>query len=405
MIDGVRLDGLAAVFVATAGLLLLIGALASHRDGDRPVRLALWCVLLAAATGVFIARDLIVFLACWQTLLLGLAMLIAQSGAAGRGAAMNFAVMTLSGTAAALVAVVALGVARGSFDIETLAAHPIAPHAQIVPAILCLLPFVTALPLFPLHGWLASAHVAAPPAVAIVRSGVVGSAAVYGILRICIPLFPQGMADLAPGLVATSAVGALYGAIVAARQDDLRRLIAFVSLSQLNVAALAVFAGTATSLHGAVLAGLSHALVISVLLLVTSFLTARTSSFALSRARGVATAAPLLGAYGLTAVLVAVGLPGASSFSAQMVVLSGAYERFPVATAAAALALFVGAVVGVRVIGGVSRGPAAEITDLRWREQLLLAPLLAASIALGLAPQLVTDRIPFDLLPRVEVGE
>lgn len=405
MIDVVRLDGLASVFLGVAGLLLLVGALASRRTPDRRVHLALWGLVAAAATGVFVARDLVVFLVCWQTMLVGVAMLIARSGPAGRGAATHFAVTTLAGAAASLVAIVALGVARGSFDIDTLAARPIAPRAQILPALLCLFPFATALPLFPLHGWLGRAHAAAPAPVAMVLSGVVGTAAIYGILRICIPLFPQGMAALAPMLVAIAAVGALYSAIVAARQDDVRRLIAFASLSQLNLAGLALFAGTATSLRGAVLASLSHALVISALLLVASFLTARTSSFAVSRARGVATAAPVLSAYTLVVALAAIGLPGTSSFSAQAVVLVGVYERFPVATATAALAMSVAASYGLRVIRGAPDGAPAEVTDLRWRERLLVAPLLAASIVVGLAPQLVTDRIPMDVLPRTEVRE
>ncbi|MEK7863077.1 MAG: hypothetical protein AAB295_07430, partial [Chloroflexota bacterium] len=109
--------------------------------------------------------------------------------------------------------------------------------------------------------------------------------------------------------------------------------------------------------------------------------------------------------YTLAAVLATIGVPGSSGFSAQAVVLTGVYERFPVATATAALALFVMASAGIRAIRTASNGPHAGVADLRWRERLLVAPLLAASILVELAPQLVTDRIPMDLLPRAELGE
>jgi len=401
----VDLDGLAAVFVALAGILFATGAAASGRVGHRRAYFALWCALLAAVDGVFIARDLALFFVFWEAMLVPLAVLMWEWGGADRrGATLRFLLYTMGGSAFLLVGIVSLAVARGTLDIDALAARPIPASAQLLPAMLFLAAFAVKLPLFPLHAWLPRAYVAAPIPVALVLSGIVAKTAVYGILRISLALFPQGMSTAAPLLVALAAVGTLYGALLAMRQDDLRRLIAFSSLSHLNLIGLALFAATLVSLRGAIVESVSHGLVVAALFLLAAMLARRTSSYALSRAGGLAATAPVLAGLSTLAVVAAVGVPGTSGFAGELLALAGAYERYPAAAAAATLVVIVAAVYGLGFIRRAYHGPPlATGADLGWRERALVVPLLALVVAVGVAPRVVTDRVSDDALPAVEV--
>lgn len=401
----VALDGLSAVFIALGGLLFATGAAASMRVGHRRAYFALWCLLLAAVNGVFVARDLALFFVFWEAMLIPLAILMWEWGGPDRrGATLRFLLYTMAGSALLLAAIVSVAVARGTLDIDALAARDIPAGAQLLPALLFLAAFAVKLPLFPLHAWLPRAYVAAPIPVALVLSGIVAKTAVFGIIRICLELFPQGMATIAPLLVALAAVGTVYGAVLATRQDDLRRLIAFSSLSHLNLIGLAVFSATITSLRGAVLASVSHGLVVAALFLLAAMLARRTSSFAMSRAGGVAASAPVLATLSTLAVIAAVGVPGTSGFAGEFLSLVGTYERYPAAAMAATLVVIVAAVYGLRFIRRAFHGPPlATGADLAWHERLLVVPLLALVIVVGVAPRLVTDRVSDDALPAVEV--
>ena len=401
----VDVDGTSGVFVVLAGVLFAVGAAASARVGHRRAYLGLWGLLLAAVDGIFVARDLALFLAFWELALVTIAIFIWRWGSGDRrGATLAFVAHAQAGAALLLIAIVSMAVARGTLDIDALTARPIGTAGQLVPALFCLAAFAVVLPLFPLHGWLPRVLVSAPVPVAFAITGIVSTCAAYGILRICLGLFPQGMADAAPVLVALASVGALYGALVATRQDDLRRRIAYASLSQLNVIALALFAATATSLRGAILAGVSHALVVAALLLLATMLAARTSSFALSRAGGVAASAPVLAAFSLVATLAVMGVPGTSGFAGVLLALAGSYERFPAAAIATTLVLIVSAVYGAEAMRRAYHGPPlVTVRDVGWRERVVVAPLLALIIVVGLAPRLVTDRIGDEALPAVQV--
>lgn len=397
-------DGLSAIFIALGGVLFAIGAAAASRVGHRRAYFALWCLLIAAVDGVFVARDLALFFVFWEAMLIPLAILMWQWGGTDRrGATLRFLLYTMTGSAFLLAAVVALAVGRGTLDLAELSAHPIAGTGQLLPAMLLLAAFAVKLPLFPFHAWLPRAYVAAPIPVALVLSGIVAKTAVYGIIRLCLGLFPEGMAVAAPVLVALAAVGTLYGALLATRQDDLRRFIAFSSLSHLNLIGVAVFAATATSLRGAVLASVSHGLVVASLFLLVAMLASRTSSFALSRAGGLAASTPVLAAFSTLAVVAAIGVPGTSGFVGEFTILAGTFERFPAAASIATLVVVVAAMYGLGMLRRAYHGPPlATGIDLSWRERLLVIPLLVLVLVVGAAPRAITDRISDDALPSVE---
>ncbi|HET7700233.1 MAG TPA: proton-conducting transporter membrane subunit [Candidatus Limnocylindria bacterium] len=378
MSDILRVDDLALLFAGLAGLLLAVGAFTSSRGGDGGSEAALWAIVAGSVAGVFLARQLIVVLACWQTMVLAVAMIVARQEPRGDRAAFRYATTTLAGTLAAVVPVVALGAARGTFDLNALAARPVAASGQVPLALLLAAPFITALPLFPVHGWAIRAHVAAAVPGALLLSGVVGTAALYALLRICLPLFPHGMSALAPALVALAAVGVLYAAIVAARQGDMRRFLAYASLCHLDLAALALFAGSPLGVRAAVIVTVSHALVVPALLL-------------LARPRGHRPTWPWYAAVGAL-----IGVPATSGFAAQSLALVALWERFPLATLVAAAGLVILGWAAVRLLAasdtaavGPARGP--------WREHVLVAPLLAAAVVIGVAPYLITDRVTDDI--------
>ena len=360
------------------GATLVIGALSFRvRDGRR--HLALLAVVAVSASGVLMSRHLIVVLACWQTMVLAVAMVLARGDDRAGRAASRFAAVTLAGTFSAAVAIVALGAARGTFDLDALAARPVSAGGQALPALLLSLPFIIALPLFPLHGWAVRAHAAAPASAALLLSGIVGVAAIYGILRICMPLFPQGMATIAPALVALAAVGVLYASIVAARATDARRFIACAGLCLLDLAAVALFAGSPAGLRAAALVAVSHALVAPALLLLTSRDTWRSSRLAWL---GIATV---------------VGVPGTSGFAAVSMALVAAWEPYPLAAVVAGTGIAILGWAGLRLAASSRDDALRGLGDHGGRRAgLLAAPLLAASIAIGVAPSLVTDRVPAD---------
>ena len=401
---GVAVDGLSAAFLMLVGLVFATGAAASGRVGHRRAYFALWDLLLTFVAVVFVTRDLLLFFIGWEACAVTLAVLLAGWGGYDRrGAAMRLVLHDLSAGALLLVGIVSVAVARGTLDIDALASRPIPGGVQLLPGLLCLAAFAARLPLFPLHGWLPRAHVAATAPIALVLAGGFATTGAYGIVRVCLSLFPQGMSTAAPVLVALAAVGVLYGALVATRQDDLRRLLAFTSISQLNLIALALFAATATSLRGAILATVSHGLVIGSAFLLAAMVARRTSSFALSRAGGLAAATPVLAALFTLTVFAAVGVPGTSGFAGDAVALAGAYERFPAATGAAALVFIIASVSGLRAVRRAFNGPPlATGADIKWREQLLVVPLLLLVVALGVAPRVLTDRIADEALPSLD---
>jgi len=402
----VDVDGLAAIFIALGGLVFAVGAAASGHVAHRRTYFALWCLLVAAVDGVFVARDLGLFFVFWEAMLIPLAILMWQWGGADRrGATLRFLLYTMGGSALLLVGILSIAVARGTLDIDTLAARQIVASAQLLPALLFLAAFAVKLPLFPLHAWLPRAYVAAPIPVALALSGIVAKTAVYGIIRICLGLFPQGMSTAAPALIALAAVGTLYGALLATRQDDVRRLIAFSSLSHLNLIGLAVFAATLTSLRGAVVASVSHGLVVAALFLLSAMLARRTSSFSLACAGGLAATAPVFTALATLAVVAAIGVPGTSGFAGEFLALAGTYERYPAASITATVVVIVAAVYGLGFIKRAFHGPPlASGVDLAWRERALVVPLLALVLVVGAMPWLVTDQIPTDIAPSVQVA-
>ena len=391
----IDIDGWSAAVLMLSGVLFAIGAAASS-DVRRPrAYFALWSLLQTAVAGVLVARDLLLFFSFWEALLVPLALLMWHWGGADRRAVtLRLLLYWMTGSALLLTGILALGVGARTFSFTALSAYRLPEGSQVIFALLFLAAFAVRLPLFPFHVWLPRTCVAAPVPVAIVLAGVVSKTAIYAIARICVPFFPRGMADLAPFLVALATAGALYGALLATRQRDTRRFIAYASVSQLDLIALGAFLATPPGLEGALVASVSHGLVVATLFLLVAALARRTGSFEPGRG-GLASRAPVLGSFFVIAILATLGAPGTSGAPGELLILAAAFDRSAGIGMLAALVLVASAVYGVRLLHAVFSVPAADRgPDLGWREQALIVPLLVLVIALGVAPVVISDLLP-----------
>ena len=385
-------DGWSAVLLMLGGIVFAIGAAASIRVRSPRAYFALWLLLQAAVAGALVARDLILFFACWEAVLAPVALLLWGWGGADRRAiTLRLAAYWATGSAFLLTGILALGVGARTFAFDVLAAYRLAEGSQLALALLFLGAFAVRLPLFPFHGWMARTYVAAPLPLAIVLAGIVSNTALYGIARIAVPLFPRGMADLGPYLVALAALGSLYGAILATRQRDTRTLIAYASLSQVDLAAVGVFAATTAGLQGALIASVSHGLVAAALLLLAGSLALRLGTFGFGPG-GLAGPAPVLMALCVVAIAAAMGVPGTSGAPGELLVLSAAFARSPGVGLLATLVVIVSAASGVGFMRAVFFGATAQGgTDMGWRERALVIPILALVVAVGIAPGVIAD--------------
>jgi NADH-quinone oxidoreductase subunit M len=388
----IGLDGPSVLLLMLSGVLFAVGAAASGGVRRPRAYFALWSLLQATVAGVFVARDLILFFAFWEALLVPLALLMWHWGGADRRTATSRLLFSwMTGSALLLTGIMALGVGARTFSLADLGRYRLAEASQVILALLFLAAFAVRLPLFPFHAWLSRAYAAAPPPLAIVLAGIVSKTAIYGITRICLPLFPLGMTDLAPYLMGLATVGALYGALLATRQRDTRTFIAYASLSQLDLIALGAFVGTASGVEGALIASLSHGLVVAALVLLAAALARRIGSFGFGPG-GLAERAPVLTSLFVIAIFAAIGVPGTSGAPGELLILAGTFARSPGIGSLATLVVIFSAVYGLGFLRAVFFGPTAERgSDVTWRERVLIVPLLLVVVAIGVAPRAIDD--------------
>ena len=392
------LDGMSAALLMLSGGLFAAGAAMSGGVRSPRAYFALWSLLQASVAGVFVARDLILFFACWEALLVPLVLLMWHWGGADRRAVTRRLVLTwMSGSALLLTGVVALGVGARTFSLADLGSYRLAESSQVLFALLFLAAFAVRLPLFPLHGWLARTYGAAPVPVSVVLAGVISKTAVYAIARVCVPLFPRGMAILAPLLIALALAGAVYGALLATRQRDTRKFLAYAALSQLDFIALGVFLGSTDGLKGALLASISHGLVVAVLFVLLTAIARRTGTFSVGSA-GLASRAPVMMAFFVIAILAAIGVPGTSGAPGDLLILAAAFARSPGVGLVGAVVTVLSAVYGLVflrsvVFGRATAGSAgaARPADLGWPERAVVIPLLVLVVAFGVVPRVIGD--------------
>jgi NADH-quinone oxidoreductase subunit M len=346
-----------------------------------------------AMIGVFAALDFVLFYVFWEAMLIPMYLIIGVWGGPNRlYAAIKFFLYTLAGSLLLLVALIALYFEGGNtFDLMRLMGQPYDPSFQMWVFLAFFLAFAIKVPMFPFHTWLPDAHVEAPTAGSVLLASVLLKMGAYGFLRFCLPMTPYASQIWMPWIAALSVIAILYGAYMALAQDDLKKLIAYSSVSHMGFVTLGIFVFNAQGIEGALLQMINHGITTGALFLCVGLLYDRTHSRLIADYGGVARPMPAFTVCLVIFALSSLGLPGTNSFVGEFLVLVGAFRVSPFVAALAALGIILAAVYLLwmvqRVALGAPREPARwALPDLSWREAVTLAPLVGLVFWIGLYP-------------------
>jgi len=400
-------DGIALVLIALTATLVPVVILGSWHDAEGAGRsertfFALLLMLETLIFGVFAATDVFLFYVFFEAMLIPMYFLIGSFGGPQRSyAAVKFLLYSLFGGLLMLAAVIGLyavsarQLGAGTFDFTTLTNLSINATTQKWLFAGFFVAFAVKAPLWPLHTWLPDAAAEATPGGAVLLVGVLDKVGTFGMIRYCLPLFPDGARWATPVVIVLAVIGILYGALVAIGQTDMRRLIAYTSVSHFGFIALGIFAMTSQGQSGSTLYMVNHGFSTAGLFLIAGFLVSRRGSRLISDYGGVQRVAPILAGTLLVTGLSGLALPGLSSFVSEFLVLVGTFTRYPVAAVFATLGIVLAAlyilIMYQRMMTGPVREPLAVMRDLGAREAWTLAPVLAIILALGFFPRPVLD--------------
>jgi NADH-quinone oxidoreductase subunit M len=406
------IDGISAWILALNAGVFLVGALAISRSGTE--RLKLFCGLLllseTAIVGVLLSLDLLLFYLFWEGMLIPLYFLLAFYGGENRGrATLKFVIYTVAGSLLMLLAIIylhfqALGAGKNSFDLETLLR--VAPAAQtavplpfssiptLTPIQWAFLAFAAAfaikLPLVPFHTWLPDLYESAPAATLVFFAGVVSKMGAYGFIRYGITLFSGPVHQIQPVLAALAILSILYGALMALSESDIKRIVAYASISHLGFIALGIFSLNQNGINGAVIQIVNHGIIIAALFLIAEMIERRTGTRDRRELAGLEGRMPWLYFLFLVATLAGLGLPGTNSFVGEFTIMLGAFQYFWLLAVLAGAGVVLAGWYMLRLHQGLMHDPVtprtAGVHDLRIREGLLLSPLVALMIFLGVYP-------------------
>jgi NADH-quinone oxidoreductase subunit M len=403
----VGVDGISVLLVLlTTFLMPLALASAWHAIEERTKEFVIAMLLLETGMlGVFVSLDLFLFFVFWEAMLIPMYFVIGVWGGANRVyAAVKFVLYTMVGSALMLVAILALyyqhGAATGTytFDLPTLARFVLAPGApQTLMFLAFALAFAIKVPLFPFHTWLPDAHVEAPTAGSVILAGVLLKMGTYGFLRFCLPLFPDASVDLGPWVFALAVIGILYGALVSTVQPDLKKLVAYSSVSHLGFVMLGLFTLTPQGVVGGVIQMVNHGLSTGALFLMVGMIYERRHTRLISEFGGLWAVIPAFSALFLVVCLSSLGLPGLNGFVGEFLVLVGAFTVNKWLAAAATTGIIFAAVYLLwmyqRVAFGEIRHEAnRRLADLTPREWAVLVPLLVFIVWIGVYPKTFTSK-------------
>ncbi|MHB1844645.1 MAG: NADH-quinone oxidoreductase subunit M [Deltaproteobacteria bacterium] len=408
----VGVDGFALVLVlltALLGPIVVLSAFGAVRERVKEFLISL-LILQTAMLGAFVSLDLVLFYVFWEVMLVPMYLLIGIWGSDKRlYAAVKFFIYTMAGSLLMLVAILYVyfavaGPGGHSFDyVEILKAAPRIPEAaQLWLFLAFALSFAIKVPMVPLHTWLPDAHTEAPAAGSVVLAGVLLKMGGFGFLRYAFPLFPKGAMALRTPLAILAVVGILYGALMCLAQRDMKRLVAYSSVSHMGFVMLGLTAFTVEGLTGGVYQMLNHGVTTGALFVLVGILYERRHTRALADFGGIAKVVPGLAAAWLLVTLASMGLPGTNGFVGEFLILAGAWTSrlasAPWLASAAAVGVILGAVYMLwmyqRVFfGPVRHAPNRAIADLSGREWAVLAPLAALIVVMGVWPQPLLDVI------------
>jgi NADH-quinone oxidoreductase subunit M len=400
------------VLVVLTTLLTWISILASFGPIQNRVKeyMISFLVLEVGMLGVFLALDLFLFYIFWEVVLVPMYLIIGIWGGPARiYATLKFVLYTLVGSLLMLVAILATafsfqattGTWDGAFNLITLRDFGFDGTLQLLCFLAFFLAFAIKVPMWPFHTWLPDAHVEAPTAGSVILAGVLLKLGGYGFIRFALPLYPQAAHDLAGIIIVLSLIAIVYGAIVAIVQPDLKKLVAYSSVSHMGFVTLGIFVFQQQALQGAVLQMVNHGLITGALFLCVGVIYERTHDRAIAKMGGLAARTPVYAMLFGFFMLASVGLPGLAGFVGEFLVFVGTFAFWPIAAGIAVLVMVLGAVYLLWMYQRVVFGPVSDflkglghhLTDVTPVEVLTLAPLAALTLLLGIYPTLVIDFI------------
>jgi NADH-quinone oxidoreductase subunit M len=396
----VGVDGISLWLVVLTGFLTPISLLSSWESIEKKTKEFTFFVLALEAfmLGVFVALDLFLFYVFWDAMLIPMYFLIGVWGYDRRiYAAIKFMLYTMAGSVLMLVAILGLAYLHSeatgsySFDYARLLSMQIAPTTQYWFFLAFAVAFAIKVPLFPFHTWLPDAHVEAPTAGSVILAGVLLKMGTYGLIRFAFPLFPEAAAFFAPYIAVLAVIGIVYGALVAMVQPDMKKLVAYSSVSHLGFVVLGICAMNANGIQGAVYQMVAHGISTGGLFLIVGMLSDRRHTRLISEYGGLKGVIPRLTAVFLIITLSSIGLPSLNGFIGEFLVLLGAFRWEPRYAVFAASGVILSAVYMLWMVqrvyyGEVTNEKNRTLPDLSSREWLVIAPVVAMAIFMGLAP-------------------
>lgn len=395
----VGIDGISLLMVLLTTLLSSVALLSTWTAVQERVKgfNLVFLLLETGMLGVFISLDLVLFYIFWEFTLIPMYFLIGLWGGERRlYASFKFFLFTMAGSVIMLLAILYMGMTAGTFDWTVLTGlWALFAPSQIWLFLAFALAFAIKVPMFPLHTWLPDAHVEAPTAGSVILAGVLLKMGAYGFLRFNLPLFPQAAVQLAPWMAVLAVIGIMYGALVAFAQKDVKKLVAYSSVSHMGFIMLGIFAFTPQALSGSVLQMVNHGISTGALFLIVGMLYERRHTRQLADFGGLWKVVPGLAALSLIVTLSSAGLPGTNGFIGEFTILLGSFGSTVLASpwfaGLATLGVILAAVYLLTMFEKVFLGPVTleenkSLKDITPREILTLLPLILLIFWIGLYP-------------------
>jgi len=394
------LDGLSVLLILLTTFITPISILSTWSAVEDRVRdfMLFFLLLEVGMTGVFLAQDLFLFYVFWEFTLVPMYFLIGIWGGPQRMyAAVKFFLYTMAGSLLMLLAILWLGIYQGTFSVpELIAMGGIPADIQGWLFIAFAAAFAIKVPMWPLHSWLPDAHVQAPTAGSVILAGVLLKMGTYGFVRFNIPLFPAAAVRYAPAMAFLAVIGIIYGAAVSYAQKDVKKLVAYSSISHLGFVILGLFALNSQGVQGGILQMINHGLSTGALFIIVGMIYERRHTREMSDFGGLWKSMPIYGSLTLIVVLSSMGLPGLNGFVGEFAILLGAFGSEAIGSpwyaGFAAIGVILAAVYMLYMFQNLFLGPLdkeenKQVKDINAREIITLIPLLVFIFWIGLYPK------------------
>jgi len=390
-------DGISVLFILLSSLLTILCITVSWNEIIKKIKEFYGAVLLthAAMIGVFMSLDIFLFYIFWEAMLIPMYLIVGVWGGPNRiYAAIKFFLYTFLGSLLMLVGIIVLYLYTGTSDMLTLMKTAYPYRMQFWLFLAFFAAFAVKVPMWPVHTWLPDAHTEAPTAGSVILAGILIKMGAYGFLRFNLPMFPEASIAMKPFMMILSVIAIIYGALICLVQKDLKRLIAYSSVSHMGFVTLGIFALNQQGIQGGILQMVNHGIVTGALFLCIGMIYQRTHTRLIKNYGGVATVMPAYSAFFMTFTLASIGLPGTNGFIGEFLILLGAFKAWKLMCVLAAIALIIGAVYMLWLYQRVffeKTNPEFlhhidDYGDLNTREIITLLPLMIAVVWIGFYP-------------------